>query len=93
MPIHFKVRTTATGTQPASEFISQFYFDEAMTDRIHAREPYASHRGQRLRNERDMIYRQGGAQLTLMVKETGQTLASSYAIAMRPGTPGLPWPR
>ena len=40
---------------------SQFYFDEAFTDRVHAGQPYATHVGQRTRNERDGIYKDGAA--------------------------------
>ena len=54
--IHFKIRTPQ-GAAGGSEFVSQFYFDEALTDRVHAGEPYATHRGQRLLNARDFIYR------------------------------------
>jgi protocatechuate 3,4-dioxygenase beta subunit len=81
--MHFKVRsTTAT---PAYEFTSQFYFDEQLTDRVHATEPYTAHVGQRMRNERDGIYRDGGQQLTLAVRvATGGTYAAAFDMAMRP---------
>ena len=82
--IHFKVRsTTAT---PAYEFTSQFYFDEPFTDRVHAAEPYAAHTGERMRNERDGIYRNGGQQLQLTVTDAPDAmLAASFDMAMRPG--------
>ena len=35
--VHFKVRTAASSS-PAYEFTSQFYFDERLTDRVHARD-------------------------------------------------------
>jgi protocatechuate 3,4-dioxygenase beta subunit len=84
--VHFKIRTQPDGTTPAGEFISQFYFDEALTDRVHAREPYAAHKGQRLRNERDMIYREGGAQLLLPVTEAAQGMTATFNIAIGPGS-------
>jgi protocatechuate 3,4-dioxygenase beta subunit len=67
--IHFKVRTT--GDTRGREFTSQLYFDDAFTDRVHARAPYASKTGSRTPNERDGIFRQGGRQLMMAVAEAG----------------------
>jgi protocatechuate 3,4-dioxygenase beta subunit len=80
--VHFKVRTSAPGNS-AYEFTSQFYFDEPLTDRVHAREPYAAHAGKRTRNESDGIFRDGGAQLLLSVSETADGYASAFDLAMR----------
>jgi protocatechuate 3,4-dioxygenase beta subunit len=53
--IHFKLRLYA-GERETYEFTSQFFFDEALTDRVHAQAPYAT-RGQRhTRNSSDRIY-------------------------------------
>jgi protocatechuate 3,4-dioxygenase beta subunit len=82
--IHFKVRTKPAGTQ-AYEFTSQLYFDEALTDKVYAREPYSAHAGQRTRNERDGIYRNGGAQLMLPATQQGNRYAGTFVFAMRPG--------
>ena len=83
--IHFKVRTSPTGTQ-AYEFTSQFYFDETFTDRVHAGQPYATHSGQRTRNERDGIYKDGGPQLTLAVAEAAAGgYQATFDLAMKPG--------
>jgi protocatechuate 3,4-dioxygenase beta subunit len=84
--IHFKVRTAAVGAQ-AYEFTSQFYFDELITDRVHTREPYAAHTGQRTRNEKDGIFKDGGPQLTLKVTEANGGYASAFDLAMGPGDP------
>ena len=84
--LHFKVRTAAAADK-AYEFTSQFYFDESFTDRVHAREPYAAHAGQRTRNERDGIFKDGGAQLTLAVREAADGYAAAFDLAMRPGDP------
>ena len=67
------------------EFTSQLYFPDELTDRVHAREPYAANKGQRLLNSRDMIFREGGTQLILPVVETEGGYAATYRIAMRPG--------
>ena len=80
--IHFKVRTPA-GSSQAYGFTSQFYFDEQLTDRVHAREPYAAHAGQRMRNERDGIFRNGGTQLLLPLIEDEQSYSGSFNLAMR----------
>jgi protocatechuate 3,4-dioxygenase beta subunit len=82
--IHFKVRTAASSS-PAYEFTSQFYFDERLTDRVHARAPYSTHSGQRTRNESDGPFRDGGAQLVLPVTERGQGYSASFTVGMRPG--------
>jgi protocatechuate 3,4-dioxygenase beta subunit len=84
--IHFKVRSSSSSAQ-AYEFTSQFYFDERLTDRVHMRAPYSSHAGQRTRNEHDGIFRTGGAQLTLPVKEGPGGYATSFTVGMRPGDP------
>jgi protocatechuate 3,4-dioxygenase beta subunit len=82
--IHFKVRTPSTTAQ-AYEFTSQFYFDERVTDRVHALAPYSAHAGQRLRNERDFIFQDGGSKLILPVVEARQGYSASFTVGMRPG--------
>lgn len=87
--IHFKVRSApnASAASAAYEFTSQFYFDERLTDRVHAGAPYSTHTGQRMRNESDGIFRDGGTQLTLRVTERSQGYAASFTVGMRPGDP------
>jgi protocatechuate 3,4-dioxygenase beta subunit len=80
--VHFKVRTNGPGNS-AYEFTSQFYFDEPLTDRVHAREPYVAHTGQRTRNNSDDIFKDGGSQLLLAVGETADGYASTFDLAMR----------
>jgi protocatechuate 3,4-dioxygenase beta subunit len=82
--IHFKVRVRAGGTV-TDEFTSQLYFPEELTDRVHAGEPYAAHKGQRLLNSRDMIFREGATQLVLPIVDAKQGYEATYRIAMRPG--------
>jgi protocatechuate 3,4-dioxygenase beta subunit len=84
--VHFKVRSRPAESQ-AYEFTSQFYFDERQTDRVHAREPYAAHTGQRTRNEQDGIFKNGGSQLLLAVTEAGESYTAAFDLAMRPGDP------
>jgi protocatechuate 3,4-dioxygenase beta subunit len=62
--IHFTIRTRAADDQDY-QFTSQLFFDDALTDQVHALEPYAS-KGQRdTLNATDNIFIGGGAQLLL----------------------------
>jgi protocatechuate 3,4-dioxygenase beta subunit len=62
--MHFKIRTDPDSTT-GLEFTSQLFFDDDVTDVVHAEQPYAS-KGQRtLRNAGDGIYQDGGDQLLL----------------------------
>lgn len=80
--IHFKVRTVAASGQ-SYEFTSQLYFDDALTDRVHAQPPYAQ-KGQRtLRNNRDGIFQQGGDQLTLAIAPASQGYTATFALALQ----------
>jgi len=80
--IHFKIRTNPSSAQ-GHEFISQLYFDDALTDRVHALAPYAS-KGQRtVRNTGDGIFRRGGQQLMLAVAERDQEYAATFDIGLQ----------
>ena len=80
--IHFKIRTAPTSGR-SYEFTSQLYFDDSVTDRVHAQEPYAS-KGQRtLRNNRDGIFRDGGDQLMLALTKDGQGYAATFDIGLQ----------
>ena len=78
--IHFKVRTSKPGR--VGEFTSQLYFDDALTDRVHAQPPYAGPGARRMRNDRDGLYRAGGRQLQLDVVPTGEGYATAYAVGI-----------
>lgn len=85
--IHFKVRSP-TGRSPASadsayEFTSQLFFDEALIDQVHAREPYAAQGQRARRNAQDRIYRQGGSQLLLAATRTGGGYAATFDLALQ----------
>ncbi len=90
--IHFKIRVPGDGGR-TDEFTSQLYFPDDLSDRVHAAEPYAAKKGQRLLNSRDMIFREGGTQLILPVVEQGGAYAATYRIAMRPGSSNQPFGR
>ena len=80
--IHFKIRTEPAAAR-GHEFASQLYFDDALTDRVHARDPYATKGLKRLRNSGDGIYRNGGQQLMLNVTETAKGFSAPFAIALQ----------
>ena len=80
--VHFKVRTNAKGTR-GSEFTSQLYFDDAVTDRVHAQAPYNRKNWPRVRNEADSIYRAGGDQLMLSLVPDGAGYRGTFEIALQ----------
>lgn len=82
--IHFKVRTDAAG-QRGHEHTSQLYFDDALTDRVHARPPYREKAGRRRRNADDGIFRRGGDQLTLDLTEEEEGYAATFDIGLELG--------
>jgi protocatechuate 3,4-dioxygenase beta subunit len=79
--IHFKIRSEA-GATGAHEFTSQLYFDDALTDQVHAHAPYASRGQQRMRNDRDGIFQSGGRELIFAVTERGPGYAGTFDIAL-----------
>ena len=64
--IHFMIRTTGADAQ-SYEFVSQFFFDDALSDQVFTQEPYASKGEHDTRNTNDNIYNSGGDQLLLAV--------------------------
>ena len=80
--IHFKVRGTAAAKR-GYEFTSQFYFDDAFSDRVFARNPYARRGRRTVRNERDGLFHRGGSQMILPVVERGTGYAANYNIGLR----------
>jgi protocatechuate 3,4-dioxygenase beta subunit len=76
--IHFKIRT-----DPASaagyEFTSQLFFDEALTDEVHAKEPYASKGYRNTLNSNDNIYND---QLLLAAGPSNEGYTATFDIAL-----------
>ena len=80
--IHFTIRTK--GADKADyQFTSQFFFDDSLTDQVHAQEPYAS-KGQRdTRNSNDNIFNGGGDQLLLNLQgDPGSGFTSGMSIGL-----------
>jgi hypothetical protein len=82
--VHFKVRAAA-GPGRAHAFTSQLFFDDALTDQVHARPPYAGVAARRTRNARDGIFREAGGQLTLPVAPSGEGYAGAFDLALEVG--------
>lgn len=79
---HFKVRTEPTAAR-GHEFTSQLYFDDALTDRVHAREPYARMGQRTVRNDGDGIFRRNGSQLMLDVAEAGDGYQGTFHVGLQ----------
>ena len=64
------------------DFTSQLFFDDALTDRVHAREPYASHGRRRTVNADDSFFRQGGADLVLALEPSAGGYRGTFEVAL-----------
>ena len=80
--VHFKIRTAAPSA-PAYEFTSQLYFDDALTDRVYALEPYAAGRRRSMRNADDFLFRDGGSQLLIVPVQDAQGYAATFDIGLQ----------
>jgi protocatechuate 3,4-dioxygenase beta subunit len=80
--IHFKIRTDP-GSERGHEFVSQLYFDEALTDRVFARMPYAGKKGRPDRNADDEIFARGGKQLLLAPKATADGYSARFEVGLQ----------
>jgi protocatechuate 3,4-dioxygenase beta subunit len=79
--IHFKIRTSTPMGQ-AWEFTSQLFFDDALTDRVHGADPYASRGVRDMRNRDDGIFRQAGEQMVLQVAPEGEGYRAAFDLGM-----------
>ncbi len=80
--IHFKIRTDSA-SQRGYEFTSQLYFDDSLTDQIHAQPPYAA-KGQRtLKNDQDGIFRGDGKQLMLQLTKDAKGYVGIFDVGLQ----------
>jgi protocatechuate 3,4-dioxygenase beta subunit len=79
--IHFKIRTNPE-SQRGHEFTSQIYFDDALTDRLHAQAPYTAIGRGRLRNQEDGIFLDGGEELILQLTPAEKSYAGTFDIGL-----------
>lgn len=79
--IHFKIRTNSAAER-GYEFISQLYFDDSLTDQIHAQPPYAVKRQRTLKNDRDGIFQEQGEQLMLQLIKDAEGYVGTFDIGL-----------
>lgn len=82
--IHFKVRVPGSGGR-GEEFTSQLYFDDAISDAVHAEPPYRAKGRRDQRNEQDGIFRQRGSGSQLMLRLTKESVGyvGEFAVGLR----------
>ena len=80
--IHIKVRAAA-GAKRAFEFTSQMYFEDSLSDRIHAAPPYSTKGKRTARNQDDRIFRRGGEHLVLAPTQTAGGYAATFAASLQ----------
>jgi protocatechuate 3,4-dioxygenase beta subunit len=80
--IHFKVRTNPASAS-GLEFTSQMFFDEALTDIVHAEVPYNSKGRRDTTLTTDGIYRSGGTNLLVPLSASGSGYAGAFNVGVR----------
>lgn len=79
--IHFKIRTSLD--TEAYDFTSQVYFDDALTDKVFERAPYAARGPRSTRNNGDGIFRRSGSQLVLAATPKEDGYAADFRIGLQ----------
>lgn len=79
--LHFKIRTSLTGS--GFQFTSQVFFDESVTDGVHAQSPYNQKGRRNTLNQGDGIYQGGGTQLLLALAPEGAGFGATFDIALQ----------
>ena len=80
--IHFKIRTNPASRR-GEEFTSQIYFDDAVSDRVHAEAPYNAQDRRRSRNEQDGFFQDGGEELMLPLSPAAGGYAGTFDIGLQ----------
>jgi protocatechuate 3,4-dioxygenase beta subunit len=81
--IHFKIHTDP-GSPHGHEFTSQLYFDESVTDDVHAQAPYNAKGRRRTKNATDGLFQRGGGKdLMLLLTKDAKNYAGSFDIGLR----------
>jgi len=79
--IHFKIRKSINAGK-TYEFTSQLFFDETLTDTVHAQTPYAPMGKRDTLNTQEGIYRRSEDQLLLDVVPQSKGYATNFALAL-----------
>lgn len=77
--VHYKIRTDPK-SEVGHEFTSQLFFDETITDRVHALAPYAQKGRRDTNNSDDGIFRRGGNDLMLQLSQEGNGYLAVYKV-------------
>ncbi len=82
--VHFKVRMPRgpRNSGRASEFTSQIYFDEEVTDRVHREAPYNTRRQGRVPNVRDRMFRDGGERLLVSPRLVNGVYTATFTLGL-----------
>jgi protocatechuate 3,4-dioxygenase beta subunit len=80
--IHFKVRMNP-GSASGLEFTSQMFFDESLTDVVHAQAPYNSKGRRNTLNSNDGIYQGGGSQVLFPLTTAGSGYEGTFNVGVR----------
>ncbi len=80
--IHVKIRTVPIAKR-SFEFTSQLYFNDELTDRVHAASPYAAKGPRTERNQHDWIFRRHGDRLMLDTTTTTAGYAATFPIGLQ----------
>jgi protocatechuate 3,4-dioxygenase beta subunit len=80
--VHFKVRTNPDSAS-GLEFTSQMFFDEALTDLVHALSPYNAKGRRDTTLTSDGIYRSGGSSLLVPLSAAGDGYAGTFDVGVR----------
>jgi protocatechuate 3,4-dioxygenase beta subunit len=78
--IHFKIRVTKNNRP--YEFTSQWFFDDALSDKILAQAPYNQTGRRDMLNRNDGIYREGGEQMLLNLKPDGDGYSAAFDVGL-----------
>jgi protocatechuate 3,4-dioxygenase beta subunit len=79
--MHFKIRTDP-GSRRGKEFTSQLYFDDRVTDRVHATPPYVARGMRPMNNTRDVLFAAHGRQLMLAPTPDGDGYSATFPIGL-----------
>jgi hypothetical protein len=69
--IHVRVRTFDASGSVKTDFISQLFFDDTLTDSVYAKSPYSTRGTRDTRNSADNVYGSDGASLILTMTADG----------------------
>lgn len=77
--IHYMIRTNPA-SEVGHEFTSQLYFDETVTDQVHAQPPYSQKGKRDMTLANDFIYRRGGSELMVQLTPSAEGYSGIYNV-------------